>query len=86
MAATIYTLCALVALLCASLLLRAHARSHYRLLLWSGLCFAGLTLNNLLLIVDKIFLPVQADLSLLRVLVALASVLVLLHGLIWEAD
>jgi hypothetical protein len=86
MAATIYTLCALVALLCAALLLRAHARSGYRLLLWSGLCFAGLTFNNVLLVIDKIFLPVEADLSVLRLLVALASVMVLLYGLIWEAE
>jgi hypothetical protein len=86
MAATIYSLCALVALLCAFLLLRAHARSHYRLLLWSGLCFAGLTVNNVLLIADKIFLPTQVDLSLLRILVSLASIVVLLFGLIWEED
>lgn len=86
MAAAIYSLCALVAATCAVLLLRAHLRSRYRLLFWSGLCFAGLTLNNLLLIVDKIFLPVQVDLSVLRLTVALASVLVLLYGLIWEAE
>jgi hypothetical protein len=86
MAATIYGLCALVALLCAYLLLRAWSRSRYRLLFWSGLCFAGLTVNNVLLITDKIFLPTQVDLSLLRILVSLASIVVLLFGLIWEAD
>ena len=86
MAAAIYSLCAAVALLCAALLLRAYRRNRYRLLLWSGLCFAGLTLNNALLIVDKIFLPVQVDLSALRLAVSLMSVLVLLYGLIWEAE
>ncbi|HEX3756294.1 MAG TPA: DUF5985 family protein [Rhizomicrobium sp.] len=86
MAATIYGLCALVALLCAFLLLRAWGYSRYRLLLWSGLCFAGLTVNNVLLIIDKIFLPTQIDLSLLRILVSLISIVVLLFGLIWEAD
>jgi hypothetical protein len=85
-AAAIYSLCALVALLCAVLLLRAHARNRYPLLLWSGLCFAGLTFNNLLLIADKIFLPAAIDLSALRLAVALMSVLVLLYGLIWEAE
>ena len=85
MAATIYGLCALVALLCAFLLLRAWSHSRYRLLLWSGLCFAGLTINNVLLIIDKIVLPPQIDLSLLRILVSLASIVVLLFGLIWEA-
>lgn len=86
MAAAIYSLCAAVALLCATLLLRAYLRNRYRLLLWSGLCFTGLTLNNALLIVDKIFLPVQIDLSALRLAVSLVAVLVLLYGLIWEAE
>lgn len=86
MAAAIYSLCALVSLLCAILLLRAHMRNRYRLLLWSGLCFVGLTLNNLLLVIDKILLPAQVDLSVSRLTVALISVLVLLYGLIWEAE
>jgi len=85
-AAAIYSLCAAVALLCAALLLRAYLRNRYRLLLWSGLCFAGLTLNNALLIVDKIFLPVQVDLSALRLAVSLVAVSVLLYGIIWEAE
>ncbi len=85
MAATIYTLCALVALLCAVLLIRAYRKSRYRLLLWSALCFCGLTLNNVLLVVDKIVVP-EADLSIWRLLVALASMGVLLFGLIWDAD
>jgi hypothetical protein len=42
MAALIYSMCALTALLCAVLLLQAYWRGGYRLLLWSGLCFAGL--------------------------------------------
>lgn len=84
MAAIIYSLCALVAAFCATLLLRAHWRSRYPVLLWSGLCFVGLTLNNVLLIIDKFFVPV--DLSALRLMVALASVLVLLYGLVWEAE
>ena len=47
MAAAIYLLCMLTSMACAGLLLVAWRRSRYRLLLWSGLCFAGLTLNNL---------------------------------------
>lgn len=84
MAVTIYSLCALVALLCAIQLLRAFLRQRYRLLLWSGLCFGGLTLNNALLVIDKIVLP-EVDLSVWRLLVALASMTVLLYGLIWDA-
>jgi len=41
--AVIYSLCALTALACAILLLQAYRRGGYRLLLWSGLCFVGLT-------------------------------------------
>jgi hypothetical protein len=41
MAAIIYTLCALTALAYAYLLLQDYRRGGYRLLLWSGLCFAG---------------------------------------------
>jgi hypothetical protein len=84
MAAIIYGMCALTALLCAVLLLAAYRRSRYRLLLWSGLCFAGLTVNNLLLITDKLIFPLT-DLSLLRSSVALLSLSLLLFGLIWDS-
>lgn len=84
MAALIYGMCALTALLCAWLLLQAYRRSRYKLLLWSSVCFAGLTLNNIVLIVDKLVVPYQ-DLSVLRSATALASLMVLLYGLIWDA-
>lgn len=80
----IYGLCALTALLCSGLLLAAYLRSRYRLLLWSGLCFAGLTANNLLLIADKLIFPLT-DLSVARSAVALLSLALLLFGLIWDA-
>ena len=85
MAPIIYLLCAVAAFLCALLLLRAYLRSKYRLLLWSGLCFAGLTLNNLILVIDKVVLQ-DADLSIWRTSVALLAMAVLLYGLIWEAE
>ena len=85
MAALVYSLCALTALLCAYLLLQAYRRSGYRLLLWSGLCFIGLTLNNLLLVLDKLIFP-EADLSIWRTSVALAAMTVLLYGLIWDSE
>jgi len=86
MAIAIYTLTTLTALLCTFLLLRAYARSSYRLLFWSGLCFAGLTLNNILLIIDKIFFPTEVDLSPLRNAVALVSMGILLYGMIWDTE
>jgi hypothetical protein len=80
----IYGLCALTALLCSSLLLAAYLRSRYRLLLWSGLCFVGLTANNVLLIADKLIFP-DSDLSVARSVVALLALSLLLFGLIWDA-
>ena len=85
MVGMIYLLCALTAMLCSWLLLRAYRNSGYKLLLWGGLCFAGFTLNNLLLIVDK-FLMLYVDLSNWRLILALASVMVLLYGLIWDSE
>jgi hypothetical protein len=81
----IYCLCALTALGTAALLLRAYGRTRLRLLFWSGLCFAGLTVNNVLLMADKVLLP-NVDLSLPRVLTSLASMVVLLWGLIVEEE
>lgn len=85
MAATIYGLCALAAGLCTYLLVQGYRRGKYRLLLWSSICFAGLTLNNLLLVVDKLIFP-EIDLSALRTSVALMAMCVLLYGLIWNTE
>ena len=85
MAPLVYGLCALTALICAFLLLRAYGRQRYRLLLWSGLCFSILALNNFLLVVDKLILPAE-DLSLLRTGTALIAMMVLVYGLIWDAE
>jgi hypothetical protein len=85
-AAIVYVLCALTSAACAALLLRGYKRSAARLLLWSGLCFTGLALNNVLLFVDKVILPTAIDLTLVRSAVALAALSVLVYGMIWEAD
>jgi len=83
MSGLIYTLCAATAALCAYLLLRGSVRNKSRLLLWSGLCFVGLALNNIMLVVDYIWLP-DADLSTLRLMPALAGMILLVYGLIVE--
>lgn len=85
MAAVIYSLCALTALVCTVLLLQSYRAGGYRLLLWSGLCFAGLTINNLLLVLDKLVFP-TVDLSIARSAVALVAMVVLLYGLVWGAE
>jgi len=83
-AETVYVLCAATSLVCAVLLFDGHRRSGLALLFWSGLCFAGLAVNNLLLFVDLIVVP-DVDLSLWRAGTALASLAVLIYGLIWES-
>jgi hypothetical protein len=55
-----------------------------RLLLWSGLCFALLSIANALIVVDLIVFP-NVDMFVIRNLVTLAALSCLLLGLIWEA-
>lgn len=84
-AGIVYLLCALTSLTCAVLLLRGYRRSGARLLLWSGLCFIGFFLNNVLLFVDLRVVP-DVDLAVIRLLPALVGIGMLLYGLIWEGQ
>jgi hypothetical protein len=45
----------------------------------------GLTASNMLLVIDRIMLPL-VDLSTARLAVALVSVLLLVYGLVMEGD
>ncbi len=83
--AVIYTLCALTAFVCAVLLWHGYRRERYRLLLWGSLCFAGLTLNNIFLVMDK-YIILSVDLLMLRLTTALIAMTVLLYGLIWDSE
>lgn len=85
MALIIYTLCTLTALACAALLLANYRRTGHRVLFWSGLCFIGMTVNNVLLALDKLVLP-SVDLLPWRLLAALVAVCLLLYGLIFEKE
>jgi len=81
----IYLLCAATALACCLLLLRGYKRSRVRLLLWCGLCFLALTVENVVLFLDLIVFPgPQTDLSAFHISAAVAGVALLLYGLIWE--
>lgn len=85
MAAIIYLLCALTAAGCCVLLFRGYRASRARLLFWSALCFAGLTVSNLVVVVDKVLLP-MSDFAPWRVGIGVASIGVLLYGLISESS
>src|SRR5688572_31792610 len=56
-----------------------------RLLLWSTLCFVGLTISNVLLFFDLMIFT-ELDLRPWRLSFALAGLLFLLYGFIWEAE
>jgi hypothetical protein len=81
----LYIMSALASIACTVLLLRGFARSSSKLLFWSGLCFIGLSINNVLLVLDLLVI-VDTDLSVLRLGSSLAAVLVLLYAFIWEAE
>ena len=85
MAAVIYSLCALTGLTCAILLLRSYQKTGVGLLLWSALCFVGLTTSNVFLVLDRIVFP-NIDFSIPRLSAALVGLLLLLFGLIWENE
>ncbi|MBA3773654.1 MAG: hypothetical protein H0X13_14550 [Ramlibacter sp.] len=85
MAALIYSFCTLTCLACFGLLLRAWRTSRSRLLFWSALCFAVLSVSNFLLVIDKLAFP-DVDLSALRLTTALVALLLLLFGLVWEEE
>lgn len=83
MAEVVYILCTATSILCAALLFRSYLDSRARLLFWSSLCFVGLAINNVLLILD--LYVVSTDLFYLRTLVALAAMIMLIYGLIWSS-
>lgn len=85
MATTIYLLCMLTSLACACALLASYRRTRFRLLFWSGAAFVGLTVNNLLLVLDKIVFP-DVDLLPARLISTLVALLLLVYGLIDEKD
>jgi hypothetical protein len=82
MALTVSILGTLTTLVCALFLLRQFAASRQNLLLWSGLCFAGLTVSNVLLCLDP-FVP-GVSLYIARLATAAGAMCLLVYGLVWE--
>jgi hypothetical protein len=80
----VYLLCAATCLLCAILLFRGYARTGVRLLFWSGLCFVGLMLDNVMLYVDLIIVP-ELSLLIWRKIPGLIAIMLLMFGLVWES-
>jgi len=85
MGPAIYILGTLTSLCCAVLLFRGYSRAKKRLLLWSGLCFAGLTISNFLVFTDLVMFP-DVNLYHWRLATAAVAMILLLYGLIWESE
>ena len=85
MAGGIYLLCSLTGFSCAALLLRSFSRSGLRLLLWSGLCFVCLGVNNALVFTDLVLFP-HVDLFLWRNSATAVGLGLLIYGLVWDSD
>lgn len=85
MTPALYILTCLTTLLCVILLLRGYARTRRKLLLWSGLCFAGLTVSNLFVIADLMIFP-TIDFYTWRTGSSAVAMALLVYGLIWESE
>ena len=83
MGSAIYILCMLTSLACAGLLVRSYLATHHRLLFWSGLCFVGLAISNLMLVIDLMVFP-DIDMSSWRLAISTGATALLVFGLIWE--
>jgi hypothetical protein len=82
----VYLLCFVTSSACAYLLGRSYSKTRARLLLWSAICFLFLAINNLLLVVDLVFLPMDVDLRFARLITALVATCVLLFGFVWDLE
>ena len=82
----VYLLCFVTSSACAYLLGRSYSKTRARLLLWSAICFLFLAINNLLLVVDLVFLPIDVDLRFARLITALVATCVLLFGFVWDLE
>ena len=81
----LYLVAIATSLACTVLLFRGYLRRRIRLLMWSALCFAALTANNVVLYMDLAMFA-GTDLRLWRLLFALTGILFMLYAFIWEAD
>ena len=85
MAELIYGLCTILSMAVAVMLWRQHRRMPTRMIYWTALCFTGLALSNLVLVLDKLVFP-GLDLRVLRHSISLLSIGLLLFGLVYEDE
>lgn len=80
----VYMLCAATSTICAILLYMNYRRSRTKLLFWSGVCFTGLALNNIILVVDLVLTGPTVDLTVYRALPAAVGLAALVSGFAWD--
>lgn len=83
--AAVYLLCFATSSACAWLLGRSYRRTGARMLMWSGLCFLLLAMNNLFVVLDLLVIR-DVSLQIPRLLFSLGAVGVLLLGFIWDIE
>lgn len=92
MAELVYFCCALTSVACAIMLFRGYTKSRARFLIWCGLCFSFLAINNALLFADRVVFPdetlrfIGLEFTVWRGIAALTGMLLLVFGLIWDAE
>lgn len=84
MAAAVYLLCALTSLGCTLLLWRGWRARRVPLLLWSAAAFACFTLNNILLVLDRLVVE-NRSLLVERSVPLLLGIALFVYGLVWES-
>jgi hypothetical protein len=85
MPGSVFILCAITCLICSLLLFRGYRRERVPLLLWSGICFFGLMVDNCMLYADLYMFP-DVEMVVWRKIPGLIAIVALLYGLIWEAE
>ena len=92
MAEVVYACCALTSIACAVMLFRGFLRSRARFLIWCGLCFGFLAINNGLLFVDRVLFPddvlhfLSFEASVWRSFAAFTGLTLLVFGLVWDTE
>ena len=81
----VYGLCLLTSAACAWLLGQSYRRTRMPLLFWSAVCFALLAANNFILVLDLVVYP-SVDMRIARLVLALAAILALVWGFVWEPE
>ena len=83
MEVVVYSLCALTSAACFALLLKEYRKNRAKLLLWTLLCFLGFFIGNVVLVLDRFFVP-SISLAVYRVLPTVLGFGALIYGLTRE--